>query len=151
VLVKAASVLFEGEVEIQTANGTSDNINALFGRVARAEQEARDLQAALADKDGSDVARDDKLARLVEEVQALREDMQTALDTFEARSIAARTTLAAEQMALGALIEEVATRCLPLVEFEAAPYVTARQPYCNTLIGSTTCVVLIEVNCACAC
>lgn len=73
------------------------------------------------------MARDDKLARLVEEVQALREDMQTALDTFEARSIAARTTLAAEQMALGALIEEVATRCLPVVEFEAAPYVTARQ------------------------
>lgn len=26
--MKAASVLFEGEVEIQTANGTSDNINA---------------------------------------------------------------------------------------------------------------------------
>jgi len=33
VLMKAASVLFEGEIEVQNSDGSSANVNSLFGRV----------------------------------------------------------------------------------------------------------------------
>jgi len=118
VLMKAASVLFEGEIEVQNSDGSSANVNSLFGRVAQAEQGVRDVQAQLA---GSDSVSSEQLAALEGEVQALREDMVTALAKLSARLDAGMAASASKQVALGKLVEEIATRCRPGVEYEAAP------------------------------
>lgn len=123
VIMAAASVLFEGAIELQNSDGTSANVNTLFGRMSHVEEHMKDLHALLANSAPGALTERRLLAALEGEVQVLKGDLVLGLEQLEARFSASQGATARKLEALGRLLEEVASRCRPGEEFEAAPYV----------------------------